>query len=330
MSDKLVEIKNLKKHFKTPGGTVHAVDDISFDIERGETVGIVGESGCGKTTTGRVVIRLAEPTAGQVFFEGKNIFNMSRRELNNVRKDMQIIFQDPFSSLNPRMTVFEAIALPLKHHKIVPGSRKLDIEKRVLELMETVGLAERLINAYPHELDGGRRQRIGIARALAVEPKFIVCDEPVSALDVSIQAQILNLLKELQRSRRLTFIFITHDLAVVKHFSDSIVVMYLGLEVEKAPADDLFKDPKHPYTKALLSAILVPEVDANMERIQLRGELSMPIDPPDECRFAPRCNYYDPAKCDKGTPPLIEVSPNHWVACHCITSAGSDLKLQAF
>ena len=326
MADKLIEIKNLKKHFKTPGGTVHAVDDISFDIKRGETVGIVGESGCGKTTTGRVVIRLIEATSGQVFFEGKDIFSMGRRELNKVRKDMQIIFQDPFSSLNPRMTVFEAIALPLNYHKIIPGGRKADVEKRVLELMETVGLAERLINTYPHELDGGRRQRIGIARALAVEPKFIVCDEPVSALDVSIQAQILNLLKELQRAKGLTFIFITHDLAVVKHFSDTIVVMYLGLEVEKAPSDELFKNPKHPYTKALLSAILIPEVGANKDRITLRGELSMPIDPPDECRFAPRCNYYDSAKCDKGTPPLIEIAPEHYVACHCISKDGDTLK----
>jgi len=329
MTDKLVEIKNLKKYFKNPVGTVHAVDDISFDIKRGETVGIVGESGCGKTTTGRVVIRLVEPTAGQVFFEGKDIFTMGKRELNKARKDMQIIFQDPFSSLNPRMTVYDTIALPLNYHKIIPGARKVDVEKRVLELMETVGLAKRLINTYPHELDGGRRQRIGIARALAVEPKFIVCDEPVSALDVSIQAQILNLLKQLQRDKDLTFIFITHDLAVVKHFSDTIVVMYLGLEVEKAPADELFKNPTHPYTKALLSAILVPEVGANKDRISLRGELSMPIDPPDECRFAPRCNYYDPAKCDKGNPPLIEIAPDHWVRCHCITKDGSDLKLQA-
>jgi len=327
MSDKLVEIKNLKKYFKNPGGTVHAVDDISFTIQRGETVGIVGESGCGKTTTGRVVIRLIEPTAGQVFFEGKDIFTMGRRDLNRARKDMQIIFQDPFSSLNPRMTVFEAIALPLKYHKIIPGGRKVDIERKVLELMETVGLAERLINTYPHELDGGRRQRIGIARALAVEPKFIVCDEPVSALDVSIQAQILNLLKELQRAKGLTFIFITHDLAVVKHFSDTIIVMYLGLEVEKAPADTLFDNPKHPYTKALLSAILVPEAGANKDRIQLRGELSMPIEPPDECRFAPRCNYYR-EECNKGTPPLIEIEPNHWVACHCIGPDRDDLKLQ--
>ena len=317
MAETLLEVRNLKKHFKNPSGTVHAVDGISFSIEKGETLGIVGESGCGKSTTGRCVIRLIESTSGEVFFEGKDILKMNKSELNAVRKDIQIIFQDPFSSLNPRMTVFETIALPLKHHNIMPGASKTDIQRRVLELMKTVGLAERLVNSYPHELDGGRRQRIGIARALAVEPKFIVCDEPVSALDVSIQAQILNLLKKLQKEKGLTFIFITHDLAVVKHFSDTIVVMYLGLEVEKAPAEELFANPMHPYTKALLSAILIPEDEANKERIALRGELSMPIDPPDECRFAPRCNYYCEG-CDKGRPPLIEVSPKHFVACHLI------------
>jgi peptide/nickel transport system ATP-binding protein len=326
MGDTLLEVRNLKKYFKNPSGTVHAVDDVTFKIERGETLGIVGESGCGKTTTGRVVIRLVEPTSGEVLFEGKDISAMNRRELNKARKDMQIIFQDPFSSLNPRMTVYDAIAMPLKYHKIVPGGKKADIGRRVLELMRTVGLAERLINTYPHELDGGRRQRIGIARALAVEPKFIVCDEPVSALDVSIQAQILNLLKQLQRDRGLTFIFITHDLAVVKYFSDSILVMYLGLIVENAPSDELFENPMHPYTKALLSAILVPEAGANQERIQLRGELSMPIDPPDECRFTKRCNYYC-EECDKGIPPLIEISPDHWVACHCIGPDKNTLKL---
>jgi len=329
MAEKLLEVKNLKKYFKTGAGTVHAVDDVSFVIEKGETIGIVGESGCGKTTTGRVVIRLIEPTAGEVLFEGKDIFKMNRRELNKTRKDMQIIFQDPFSSLNPRRTVFQTIAEPLVHHKIIPNATKHDIERRVVELMDTVGLAERLINTYPHELDGGRRQRIGIARALAVEPKFIVCDEPVSALDVSIQAQILNLLKELQRDRGLTFIFITHDLSVVNHFSDTIIVMYLGLEVEKAPAEVLFNNPMHPYTKALLSAILVPEVGGNQERVQLRGELSSPIDPPDECRFVKRCNYYNPEECNKGTPPLIEVEPKHYVACHCIGTGGRNtLKLQ--
>ena len=327
MAEKLLEVRNLKKYFKNPGGTVHAVDDVSFSIEKGKTLGLVGESGCGKTTTGRVVLRLVEPTAGEMLFNGRDIVKMNRREMNKVRKDMQIIFQDPFSSLNPRRTVFETIAEPLRYHKIIPGGSKAAIERRVVELMETVGLAERLINTYPHELDGGRRQRIGIARALAVEPQFIVCDEPVSALDVSIQAQILNLLKELQRDRGLTFIFITHDLAVVKHFSDDIVVMYLGEVVEKAPADDLFANPTHPYTKALLSAILIPEVGANKDRIQLRGELAMPIEPPDECRFAKRCNYYC-EDCDKGTPPLLEISPNHFVACHCIGPGRNTLKLQ--
>ena len=325
--EKLLDVRNLKKYFKNPGGTVYAVDDVSFAINRGETLGIVGESGCGKTTAGRAVIRLIEPTAGDVLFEGRSIFRLNKRDMIRARKDMQIIFQDPFSSLNPRMTVFATIAEPIKYHSIIPGASKAEIEKRVLELMETVGLAERLINTYPHELDGGRRQRIGIARALAVEPKFIVCDEPVSALDVSIQAQILNLLKGLQQDRGLTFIFITHDLSVINHFSDNIVVMYLGKQVEIASADELFENPMHPYTKALLSAILIPEADANLERIQLRGELSSPIDPKDECRFAKRCNYYC-EQCDKGIPPLLEISPNHFVACHCIGLDRNDLKLQ--
>ena len=328
MAEKLLEVKNLKKYFKSPAGTVYAVDDISFSINKGETLGIVGESGCGKTTTGRAVIRLIEPTDGDVMFEGRSLFKLKKKELIKARKDMQIIFQDPFSSLDPRSTVFETIVEPLKFHKIIPNATKADIEKRVLELMETVGLAERLINTYPHELDGGRRQRIGIARALAVEPKFIVCDEPVSALDVSIQAQILNLLKQLQKDRGLTFIFITHDLSVIKHFSDNIVVMYLGKAVEIAPSDELFADPMHPYTKALLSAILIPEAGANQERIALRGELSSPINPKDECRFTDRCNYYC-AECDKGVPPLIEVAPEHFVACHCIGPGRNTLQLQA-
>ena len=236
--------------------------------------------------------------------------------MKKLRKDMQIIFQDPYSSLNPRKTVMEIISEPLKLNKIIPNATKADIEKRVLQLMDTVGLAERLINTYPHELDGGRRQRIGVARALAVEPKFIVCDEPVSALDVSIQAQILNLLKSLQKSMGLTYIFITHDLSVVNHFSDDIVVMYLGQVVEKAPAEELFANPMHPYTKALLSAILVPEVGGNKEWIRLRGEVSSPLDPPDECRFAKRCNYIG-GDCKHGTPPLIEVRPTTR-GLHCI------------
>lgn len=308
MAEKLLEVRNLKKYFSTKAGLLHAIDGVSFSIDKGKTLGIVGESGCGKSTTGRCVLRLLEPTSGEVVFNGRNILELGRRDLNKARKDMQIVFQDPFSSLNPRKTVFDTIAQPLKHHHILPGAGKADIERKVLEIMETVGLAERLINTYPHELDGGRRQRIGIARALAVEPKFIVCDEPVSALDVSIQAQILNLLKKLQRDRGLTFIFITHDLAVVKYFSDNIMVMYLGQAVEMAPSDVLFENPMHPYTKALLSAVLVPEAGAKRERIQLRGELSSPINPKDECRFTKRCNYYCDA-CNKGTPPLVEAEP---------------------
>jgi len=328
MADKLLEVKNLTKYFKTSRGMVHAVDDVSFDLEMGKTLGIVGESGCGKSTTGRCVLRLIEPTAGEVYFEGKNICDARKPELKKLRKDMQIIFQDPYSSLNPRKTVLEIIARPLTLNNIIPNATKFDIEDRVLKLMETVGLAERLINTYPHELDGGRRQRIGIARALAMEPKFIVCDEPVSALDVSIQAQILNLLKNLQREMGLTYIFITHDLSVVKHFSDDIVVMYLGKVVEKAPAKEMFKNPVHPYTKALLSARLIPKVNSNPERIQLRGELSSPIDPPDECRFTSRCNYHC-KECDNGMPPLIEIAPDHFAACHCIGPDKNTLNLRA-
>ena len=249
----LLEVKDLKKYFSTPKGMLHAVDGISFSIKEGETLGIVGESGCGKSTTGRVILRLLEATEGEIFFDGKNIRALSKREIRNMRKEMQIIFQDPFSSLDPRKTVSEIIAEPLKINKMLRN--KEERLNRVLELMEIVGLAERLINAYPHELDGGRRQRIGIARALASNPKFIVCDEPVSALDVSIQAQILNLMDELQEKLGLTYIFITHDLSVVNHFADNIAVMYLGKLVEKAPTEALFESPLHPYTQALLSAI---------------------------------------------------------------------------
>lgn len=278
MAEVLVRVRNLVKYFKTSRGVVHAVDDISFDIEEGKTIGIVGESGCGKSTTGRCLICLIEPTSGEIIYRGQDICRLKRSEMKKLRKEMQIIFQDPYASLNPRKTLLQIIAEPLLYNKIIRTKDKFAIEKRVLELMDKVGLAERLINTYPHELDGGRRQRIGIARALAMEPKFIVCDEPVSALDVSIQAQILNLLKELQRDLGLTYVFITHDLSVVNHFSDDIVVMYLGQIVEKAPADELFENPLHPYTQALLSAILIPAVGANRERIKLRGELASPID----------------------------------------------------
>ena len=328
MAEKLLEVRHLKKYFNTKAGPLHAIDDVSFSINRGETLGIVGESGCGKSTTGRCVIRLLEPTSGEIYFDGQDILKLNKNELNKVRKDMQIVFQDPYSSLNPRKTVFDTIAQPLKHHKILSSNKKAVVEEKVLELMETVGLAERLINTYPHELDGGRRQRIGIARALAVEPKFIVCDEPVSALDVSIQAQILNLLKRLQEDRGLTYIFITHDLSVVKYISDHIMVMYLGQAVEVAPSDELFRNPLHPYTKALLSAVLVPKAEGNGSRVQLRGELSSPINPPDECRFMKRCNYCCD-ECKQGTPPLIEVEPGHFVACHCIGPDKNILKLQS-
>ncbi|NLY39262.1 MAG: ATP-binding cassette domain-containing protein [Firmicutes bacterium] len=324
MAKALFQVRNLKKYFKTSRGVVHAVDDISFDIEEGKTLGIVGESGCGKSTTGRCLIRLIEPTSGQVFYRDQDICQLSRAEMKKLRKEMQIIFQDPYASLNPRKSVLQIIAEPLLYNKIMPGADKFAIEKRVLELMDKVGLAERLINTYPHELDGGRRQRIGIARALAMEPKFIVCDEPVSALDVSIQAQILNLLKELQRELSLTYVFITHDLSVVNHFSDDIIVMYLGQIVEKAPADELFENPLHPYTQALLSAILVPAVGANRDRIKLRGELTSPIDPPPVCRFAKRCNYYN-QDCAAGVPPLLEITPGHFVACHRIKPGSNTL-----
>ena len=293
------------------------MDDVSFTLKKGETLGLVGESGCGKSTTGRSILRLLEPTAGEIIFEGQDITKLSERQMREKRKDMQIIFQDPFSSLDPKKTVNNLIAEPLVNAKMFKN--KVDLENRVLELMETVGLAERLINTYPHELDGGRRQRIGIARALAMNPKLIICDEPVSALDVSIQAQILNLLKELQQKHGLTYIFITHDLSVVNHFSDSIAVMYLGKIVEKAPAEELFTNPIHPYTRALLSAIPIPDLKQKSQRITLKGEITSPVNMPDECHFCKRCYEINEDVCHNGQPPLIEVSPEHWVACFCHT-----------
>lgn len=317
MADKILEVKNLTKYFSTKKGNVHAVDNVNFILERGKTLGIVGESGCGKSTTGRTILRLVEPTSGEIWFEGKNVTTLSNKEMTRLRKDMQIIFQDPFSSLDPRMTVSQLIAEPLKYHPILTGRGK-ELEQKteafVLELMRTVGLAERLYNTYPHELDGGRRQRIGIARALALEPKLIVCDEPVSALDVSIQAQILNLLKDLQKQRDLTYIFITHNLSVVNYFADEIAVMYLGSIVEKAPVEALFENPLHPYTKALLSAIPVPEIHEVREDEGIQGEVVSPINLPEECRFYKRCPESCEA-CRKGGPALLEVSPGHFVAC---------------
>lgn len=314
MSNRVIlEVENLKKYFTTPSGQLHAVDGVSFKIEEGKTLGIVGESGCGKSTTGRTILKLIEPTSGKIVFDGKDITNYSRRQMRPLRQDIQMVFQDPFSSLDPRQSVMQLIAEPIIEHRLISG--KENIRKRVLELMETVGLAERYINVYPHELDGGRRQRIGIARALAMRPKLIVCDEPVSALDVSIQAQILNLLKKLQKDFGLTYIFITHDLSVVKYFSDDIAVMYLGQMVEKAPSDTLFKNPMHPYTRALLSAIPLPIVGGDRPKRQLiKGEITSPINLPDECRFAKRCDEVK-GYCMERNPSLIEIEPSHFVAC---------------
>lgn len=312
--ENLLEVRHLKKYFSTAAGQLHAVDDVSFDIAKGETLGVVGESGCGKSTLGRAVLRLHEPTSGEVLFDGKNILSYGKSEMKALKRDMQLIFQDPFSSLNPRMTVSQSIALPLT---IQGGYKKKDNEalnKKVREMMDLVGLAQRFVNSYPHELDGGRRQRIGIARALALNPRFIVCDEPVSALDVSIQAQILNLMQDLQRDMGLTYMFITHDLSVVKHLADKIMVMYLGMVVEYCDVKQLFAKPLHPYTKALLSAIPVPDPDVEMDRIILKGEISSPIDPKPGCRFAGRCIYATDA-CRGKDIPLTEEEPGHFTAC---------------
>ena len=312
MAEALLEVKNVKKYFKTPKGMLHAVDDVSFTINRGETLGVVGESGCGKSTTGRVVLRLLEPTEGQILMEGQDIARLNDSQMRSKRKEMQMIFQDPLASLDPRKTVGQIIEEPLKIHNII--SSRHERQKRVLELMETVGLAQRYYSTYPHELDGGRRQRIGIARALSMNPKFIVCDEPVSALDVSIQAQILNLLQDLQHDMGLTYMFITHDLSVVHHFSNNIAVMYLGKIIELAPSDELFAHPTHPYTQALLSAIPVPKLENRRERIILKGEITSPINLPKACRFASRCLYATP-ECFGQEPELKEVAPGHQVAC---------------
>ena len=313
MSKALLEVKNLKKYFNVYSGVLHAVDDISFTLEEGRTLGIVGESGCGKTTTGRAILRLIEPTSGEILFNGVDMMKLNKRELRHMRRQMQLIFQDPFSSLNPRKTVSETIEEPIRLANLIPD--KDERFMRVVELMEIVGLAERLVNTYPHELDGGRRQRIGIARALAMDPKFIICDEPVSALDVSIQAQILNLMKKIQNETGLTYIFITHNLSVVNHFSDDIMVMYLGRMIEKAPAEELFTNPLHPYTKALLSAVPLPRIHNRPERILLRGEITSPINPGPECRFANRCNHSKEI-CMTMEPPLVKIAPWHFIACH--------------
>ena len=311
--EKLLKVEHLKKYFPTPRGLLHAVDDVSFDINKRETLGVVGESGCGKSTLGRTVIGLLAPTEGKVFFEGREISRMKRQHRKKLSSEVQIIFQDPFSCLDPRLNVRDLIAEPLDINSTYHDKRERD--KAVTELMEIVGLAKRFENSYPHELDGGRRQRIGIARALALDPKFIVCDEPVSSLDVSIQAQILNLLQDLQESNGLTYMFITHNLSVVKHISDHILVMYLGTVVEKGPKNELYQDPKHPYTQALLSAIPIPSVKERQKRIILQGEISSPIEPAPGCRFAPRCPFATEI-CTQITPEFQEVRPGHVVACH--------------
>ena len=308
----IIEVQNLKKYFPVSNGFLHAVDNVSFTLEEGRTLGVVGESGCGKSTLGRVILHLLSPTSGKIFYRGEDISEVSPHKLHELRREMQIIFQDPFASLNPRMTIQELIAEPLKIYKLYRGA---ELNQRVSEIMDTVGIAERFRNAYPHELDGGRRQRIGIGRALALEPSFIVCDEPVSALDVSIQAQVLNLMQDLQEERKLSYLFITHDLSVVRHISDDICVMYLGQLVEKSPTKALFDKPLHPYTQALLSAIPIADIDRPIQRILMKGELTSPINPKPGCRFAPRCPYATEA-CFQSEPELREVQLGHFVACH--------------
>ena len=310
----LLEAKNLSKIFNVSRGKLHAVDGVDFKIYPGQTLGVVGESGCGKSTLGNTILRLTEPTSGEMFFEGKEYSKVNKRTMREMRKDMQMIFQDPYSSIDPRMCVADIIAEYMIINRTYKTKR--EIYGQVEKLMDTVGLAKRLAEAYPHELDGGRRQRIGIARALSLNPKFIVCDEPVSALDVSIQAQILNLLMDLQDEYKLTYMFITHNLSVVKHISSDIMVMYLGKCVERATADELFAHPHHPYTKALLSAIPIPDISMRNKEIHLiQGEVTSPINPKPGCRFAARCPLARP-ECSQESPPLKEVSPNHFVACH--------------
>jgi len=309
----LVETKRLSKYFPNAAGMLHAVDEVDIEIEAGRTLGVVGESGCGKSTLGRVILKMIDATSGQIWFDGREITNLKRREVYRLRTKMQMIFQDPFASLDPRMNITQTIEEPLIIHKLFKNREER--KKKVSELMDLVGIAKRYVNAYPHELDGGRRQRVGIARALAVDPMFIVCDEPVSALDVSIQAQILNLLQEIQRERKLTYMFISHDLSVVKYMSDDICVMYMGQIVEKCATEEFFRETLHPYSQALLSAILIPDIDVKRNRIILKGELSSPINPGDLCRFAPRCIYAD-EECFASCPQLRDIGGGHYVRCH--------------
>ncbi len=313
MDTPMVEVRDLKKYFKTAAGQLHAVDGVNLSIPKGKTLGVVGESGCGKSTLGRCILRLLEPTAGQVLFKGENILDYDRKRMYRLKQSMQLIFQDPYSSLDPRLSVRDLIAEPLK----VSGARfgRSDIYEKVDSLMGTVGLDMRFANSYPHELDGGRRQRVGIARALALGPEFIVCDEPVSALDVSIQAQILNLMMDFQEDKGLTYLFITHDLSVIKYISQEIAVMYLGQCVERTKTEELFQEPLHPYTKGLLEAIPIPSLKHRMSRQKImRGELTSPIEPKPGCRFAPRCPYAT-EKCVGRDLSLQEVRPGHFVMC---------------
>ena len=315
----LLEIRDLRKHFPVGEalfsrnkGVLKAVDGVNLSVQEGETLGLVGESGCGKSTLGRTILRLIEPTSGEILFQGKNVLAMSQRELRNMRREMQIIFQDPYASLNPRMRVGDIVGEGLAIHKLAKGRAKRD---RVMELLRQVGLREDHYDRYPHEFSGGQRQRIGIARALAVNPKFIVCDEPVSSLDVSIQAQIINLLQELQERLHLTYLFISHDLRVVEHISHRVAIMYLGKVVEIAKSDTIYRDAKHPYTRALLSSVPMPDMDRKKERVLLEGDVPSPVNPPSGCTFHPRCAYRE-AICDQTEPPLDFDSESHGVACH--------------
>jgi len=315
----LLEVRNLKKHFPVGDGlfsrnkgAVKAVDGVNLTVNEGETLGLVGESGCGKSTLGRAILRLIEPTGGEVIFQGQNLLTMSQRELRDMRREMQIIFQDPYASLNPRMRVGDIVGEGLEIHKLAKGKAKRD---RVMELLHQVGLREDHFGRYPHEFSGGQRQRIGIARALAVNPKFIVCDEPVSSLDVSIQAQIINLLQELQERLRLTYLFISHDLRVVEHISHRVAIMYLGKVVEIADSETIYRDAKHPYTRALLSAVPMPDISQKKERVVLEGDVPSPVNPPPGCTFHPRCAYRE-ALCSESEPPLDFDAGGHGVACH--------------